>query len=273
MVQINTQLEAIALHCRVSNAVAKKQLELSWQLQSMFRRYMPSCLVIPFGAPFSGHGMVSSDCDLCLLLRPHPLDVSIFSGPNYLPSHLHSFWESLKATPPADLLPAGGVAVGGVVQELKYNDVMHIVMSSGMFSKVLPVRHARVPIIRFVYQSFQLHCDLSINNRCPSLVACLSESLHLPPPPPLSLSLSILLRLGPANTRLLAAYMNFDQRMAVLVPCVRLWAKGCGLSRTQMNSYAISLLLIHSLQQTSPPVLPCLQVSTTIYSKHCLQLS
>lgn len=68
------------------------------------------------------------------------------------------------------------------------------------------------------------------------------------------------LRLGPANTRLLAAYMNFDPRMAVLVPCVRLWARAQGLKRKQLNSYALSLMVIHSLQHTTPPVLPCLQV-------------
>ena len=70
------------------------------------------------------------------------------------------------------------------------------------------------------------------------------------------------LRLGPANTRLLAAYMNFDPRVAVLVPCVRLWARAQGLKRKQLNSYALSLMVIHSLQHATPPVLPCLQVRT-----------
>lgn len=70
-----------------------------------------------------------------------------------------------------------------------------------------------------------------------------------------------LCRLGPANTRLLAAYMNFDSRMAILVPCVRLWARGWGIRRRQLNNYSLSLMLIHSLQHTSPPILPCLQVS------------
>ena len=68
-------------------------------------------------------------------------------------------------------------------------------------------------------------------------------------------------RLGPANTRLLAAYMNFDPRMAVLVPCVRLWARGWGIKRSILNNYSLSLMLIHTLQHASPPVLPCLQVS------------
>ena len=102
---MNLQLEALAMHCRSSKAVAELQLMLAWQLQTRFRELMPSCIVIPFGAPFSGHGTVSSDCDLCVLPKPDSLDVAMFSGPAYLPPDLLASWEQLQATP---LPPASG---------------------------------------------------------------------------------------------------------------------------------------------------------------------
>lgn len=99
LLQMDTQLEAIAHHCRYSNTAAEVQLVLAWQLQCKLRIHMPSCMVVPFGAPFSGHGTVSSDCDLCVLPDPSPLEVTMFSGPAYLPLHLLPKWEQLQTTP------------------------------------------------------------------------------------------------------------------------------------------------------------------------------
>ena len=67
------------------------------------------------------------------------------------------------------------------------------------------------------------------------------------------------LRLGPCNTQLMRAYYDFDPRLALLIPTVRMWARSAGLSRTSLNNYAVSLLLIYALQHATPPVLPCLQ--------------
>ena len=82
----------------------------------------------------------------------------------------------------------------------------------------------------------------------------------------LSLSLSLSLRFGPANTRLMQAYSQFDDRFALLVPFVRLWVKhigsrhsSSGRYRFNLTSYGVSLMLIYSLQRCTPPVLPCLQ--------------
>jgi hypothetical protein len=237
-----SQLEALASHCRLSHEMAQQQLSIAWQLQAKLRFRIPSCLVVPFGAPFSGHGTVSSDCDLCLLTSPTSLDLSIFLGPAYLPAHLLSCWERLQATRP---MP-GHSSREGQWAEPGLQEVLVLLEVDPSCSGVWAVRSARVPIVRFVCEG--LHCDLSINNR-----------------------------LGPANTRLLAAYMRFDHRMEVLVPCVRLWMRGWGLGRSQINNYAVSLLLIHSLQHTSPPVLPCLQVTTCLSSQskmvHCCRIS
>lgn len=131
-----------------------------------------------------------------------------------------------------------------------FDRVLSAVKEDQHYSEVWALRQARCPIIRFIYEPHQLHCDLSVNNRYMYVVYT-----HM------TVYMYHLCRLGPANTRLLAAYMNFDSRMAVLVPCVRLWARGWGIKRRQLNNYSLSLMLIHSLQHTSPPVLPCLQVS------------
>ncbi|CAI7989026.1 Speckle targeted PIP5K1A-regulated poly(A) polymerase, partial [Geodia barretti] len=221
---IELQLETLASHCRLGNTTAEDQLTLAWQLQAKFHRLLPSCVVVPFGAPFSGHGTVSSDCDLSLLSDPSPLDLSLFIGPAYLPSHLHSVWDRLQTTRPMPAVEGESQQAG----EVGMKEILAVLLADPSYSAVWALPSARVPIIQFM--SGQLHCDLSLNNR-----------------------------LGPANTRLLGAYMNFDPRMAVLVPCVRLWVRGWGLGRRLLNNYAMSLMLIHCLQHTTPPVLPCLQ--------------
>jgi hypothetical protein len=226
---IELQLETLASHCRLGNTTAEDQLSLAWQLQAKFRRLLPSCVVVPFGAPFSGHGTVSSDCDLSLLSNPSPLELSLFIGPAYLPSHLHSAWDRLQTTRPMPAVEGESQQAG----EVGMKEILAVLLADPSYSAVWAVPSARVPIIQFM--SGQLHCDLSLNNR-----------------------------LGPANTRLLGAYMNFDPRMAVLVPCVRLWVRGWSLGRRLLNNYAMSLMLIQCLQHTTPPVLPCLQVTASL---------
>ena len=90
-------------------------------------------------------------------------------------------------------------------------------------------------------------------------------------------------RFGPCNTRLMQAYSQFDERFALLVPFIRLWVKQIGCHRGSrqylfnLNSYAVSLMLIYCLQCCTPPVLPCLQNPGTWpknmdwFSKHGFQ--
>ena len=62
------------------------------------------------------------------------------------------------------------------------------------------------------------------------------------------------------------AYSRFDERLALLMPFVRLWVKhicsghhGTRRYRFELTSYAVSLMFIYCLQHCTPPVLPCLQ--------------
>lgn len=153
------------MHCRLSNTVSLLQLELAWKLQSKLRVHWPSCMVIPFGAPFSGHGTVSSDCDLCVLSEPEPLEVAVFSGPAYLPPHLHTHWQALQTPPPPPpavsipLQPQSGQSQG------MFEGLVALVRGDQDCSNVLPLSRARCPIIRFLYKPHQLHCDISFDNR------------------------------------------------------------------------------------------------------------
>ena len=157
--QIELQLETLASHCRLGNTTAEDQLTLAWQLQAKLHRLLPSCVVVPFGAPFSGHGTVSSDCDLSLLSDPSPLDLSLFIGPAYLPSHLHSVWDRLQTTRPMPAVEGESQQAG----EVGMKEILAVLLADPSYSAVWALPSARVPIIQFM--SGQLHCDLSLNNR------------------------------------------------------------------------------------------------------------
>uniref|UniRef100_A0A6G1SEB3 Terminal uridylyltransferase 7 n=1 Tax=Aceria tosichella TaxID=561515 RepID=A0A6G1SEB3_9ACAR len=94
-----------------------------------------------------------------------------------------------------------------------------------------PILAARVPIIKFKYDNFDV--DLSMYNQC---------AIH--------------------NSKLLRSYVLIDLRTPQLCYLVKQYAKACGIadaSRGSLSSYAWSLMVIHFLQHTSPPILPVLQ--------------
>ena len=94
---------------------------------------------------------------------------------------------------------------------------------------------AKVPLIRFEYMLGEKNygCDISISN---------------------SLALN--------NSRLLATYACFDQRVQDLGLLVKHFGKVKGLADASvggLSSYAYILLTIHFLQRTDPPIIPVLQ--------------
>lgn len=64
-------------------------------------------------------------------------------------------------------------------------------------------------------------------------------------------------RLGPLNSCLMRSYSEFDSRLVPVIRTVKLWMRWA--TKRKVNSYAVSLMVIYSLQRTTPPVLPCLQ--------------
>lgn len=96
---------------------------------------------------------------------------------------------------------------------------------------IMPILQARVPIIKFKYDNFDV--DLSMCNHC---------AIY--------------------NSRLLRNYVLIDNRTAQLHYLVKQYAKSCNIadaSKGSLSSFAWSVMVIHFLQHTQPPILPHLQ--------------
>lgn len=176
-------------------SAVEAQISLCHTLHSVFREQFPHCLLVPFGAPISGHGTVTSDCDLCLLTEPSEEDRKCFSGEAYYSKEHLAMWERVTrrdgkegsselASPsplPSDqdldvsacstASSSSSSTSSSTPQHTKrgpsaeFDIVLSIVQSLPVCSKVIPIPFARCPIVRFYYEPSRLHCDLSINNR------------------------------------------------------------------------------------------------------------
>lgn len=104
---------------------------------------------------------------------------------------------------------------------------------SSHFQNLTKVFLATTPLLKFTDEASGLEIDFCINNR-----------------------------LGVRNTRLLQCYSRFDPRVRCLGWLLKDWTRAhavVGTGDGHLNSYAYMLLLIHFLQQCSPPVVPNLQ--------------
>lgn len=111
------------------------------------------------------------------------------------------------------------------------NRVNSVLSRSNRVRSLEAILSARVPILKFRFDSTDV--DLSMYNLC-----------------------------AISNSKLLKTYARFDRRVAPLFFLVKRYAKCCGIadaSKGSLSSYAWSLMVIHYLQQTNPPILPVLQ--------------
>ena len=175
---MNAQLQALAMHCQLGAGAVDAQLIFSRRLQGWLGSAYPGCLVVPFGAPVSGHSTLSSDCDLSLLTHPLPREKGMFSGPTYFSQRLHQVWSQLEVDGDGkeEVLAVSTQFAGHFTQHgPSYGPILALLKEREDCQKVLAIPHARCPIIRFIYSPLNLHCDLSINNRLFSvLFACVS---------------------------------------------------------------------------------------------------
>ncbi|BAM42470.1 uncharacterized protein TOT_040000837 [Theileria orientalis strain Shintoku] len=77
-----------------------------------------------------------------------------------------------------------------------------------------------------------------------------------------SIDISVNNVLAVANSILVGSYVSFEPRVRGLILLLKMWAKSKGIndrSRGTLSSFAISLMVIHFLQNCSPPLLPSLQ--------------
>ena len=154
---------------------------------------------MPFGAPISGHGTVTSDCDISLLTDPSEEDRRCFSGEGYYSEEHLAMWERVtrnESTPgkedtseinsqsdcgEQDLDVSSDSTISSSTSPTmppsphskkaphscspEFDVVLAIIHTIPACNKVLPIPFARCPIVRFYYERSQLHCDLSVNNR------------------------------------------------------------------------------------------------------------
>lgn len=76
-------------------AILQSQVTLCHALYRLFSKVFPRCLVVPFGAAVSGHAMLSSDCDVCLIVEPSAEDQTYLTGQQYLPAHYLALWKDV----------------------------------------------------------------------------------------------------------------------------------------------------------------------------------
>lgn len=169
-------------------SAVEAHLSICKQLQDRLQANFPDCMVVPFGAAISGHGTITSDCDICLLTEPTSQEQALFSGTSYHPILLDqqpsvqqelpqavdsdprmddSFTSSSEASSTANspsYFPHHTTSSSDRSNLQTFNAVTSCVRTIPHCSKVFAIPHARCPIVRFNFQPQGIHCDLSINN-------------------------------------------------------------------------------------------------------------
>ena len=202
---------------------------LTTELQGKF----PNGLVVPFGAAISGHGTLTSDCDICLFTQLSEQERALFTPPNYQPrdlkptrsltsllptpapphstmstftpltstlatsttdaataqlltfpaatglpltssvreslspvgDELHSSSSEASSSPAASpQAPSRDKATSTTRSRGNFDMVTSSIRSMPECSRILAIPHARCPIVRFIYDPANIHCDLSIDN-------------------------------------------------------------------------------------------------------------
>lgn len=178
------------------------------QISDAFRGLFPHCQVLPFGSSVNGLGTHTSDLDAVLVLyakKGHE-DTGLYfqakemGDTRYEDKILHTVGNVLNAF------------IAGI-------------------TNVDPVYRARVPLVKFYHEPFELHCDLSLSNVS-------------------GLEMSELLY----NCGLL------DSRVRPLALTLKKWAKIAKVSSDTtthtVTSFSLFLLLVFFLQNRQLPVLP-----------------
>ena len=186
----------MASHCSMSPDAVKTQLAISHSLSRQLDPIIPGCVMASFGAPISGHGTVTSDCDLCLLTTPTEQDRQILQEDVYFSSATLALWRSVvseqrqgqkialenkRAVSPLSELDASTsgesntslVSTGSTPPALpnQKTSVHFDLLLSFLrqnpteYSKIYSIKNARCPIVQFLHLPSSLHCDISINNR------------------------------------------------------------------------------------------------------------
>lgn len=187
--QLDEFFSALALPC--------DEIRLRWQviLDILFilRQQYPRCELYAFGSILTGLGDFTSDIDIYVDLTGDST--------------------SSKPVNPAHKL-SGHEAVDTVKKILRKSQCPH--NKNRFVQHLIPVKSARVPILKLTHQTTKINCDLSFENR-----------------------------LSVQNTKLLSFYLNLDVRIFRFMVLVRYWGKFHHLTGSNhIKNYALNLLVL-----------------------------
>ncbi|XP_013135411.1 PREDICTED: speckle targeted PIP5K1A-regulated poly(A) polymerase-like isoform X2 [Papilio polytes] len=187
--EFDEQLENIMMAIRLTQEEVKQISELYSDLERVLQVAWPGCKAIPFGSITTGLGVKCSDAD-CFISIPQKLQ---HANNNYI---------------------------------MKARRVL--LANKQLFSDIVPIPQAKIPIVKFYHIPTQRQCDVSFNS---------PQSIE--------------------NSKLLAYFVQLDYRVKSLAILIKYWSKLHGLTGTNlMPNYAMILLVVFYLQQKSilPPV-------------------
>ena len=186
--QAEDQLILISTHFKMPMSAVETHLTICKALSDELQVHFPSCMVVPFGAAISGHGTLTSDCDICLITQPTERERALFSGSGYHPPGLHGHpqhdavidFSHLPPSSPSreDSLASSSESSSATASPTQFPDKSHgdggsrhdfdivasCVRRMPQCSKILTIPYAQCPIVRFTFEPPGVHCDLSINN-------------------------------------------------------------------------------------------------------------
>nr|XP_054750966.1 speckle targeted PIP5K1A-regulated poly(A) polymerase-like isoform X1 [Lytechinus pictus] len=204
-------------------------------LQEVFVEMFPKCRVFPYGSSVSRFGVKGCDLDLQIDLGQDDQQykykfASMFPNDDVMDTN-----EEMDAGPSNSDVQSSEEPD---TSKMTHEDILQVLcrllkqcVPSCQHVRVIP--SSRRPVIKFIHKESSLHCDLSLDNR-----------------------------LALRNTELLHFYSLLDDRIRPLICCLRQWSKHHQLSGNpqgpgpRLTNYALTLLVIHYLQNTQPPLLP-----------------
>ena len=187
LLQLDGQVARLCELTSLPLSVVEQQLHATLQLLKELRKPFPGCILVPFGSIITGLASRSSDSDLCLVLTPPPLLVSVLTGDKYFSPTLLSVLRKLEhelgvsmvppKTPPPMPSSKGEASFGmfdtssaltrqerGATFTPLLRKLSGILKQVEGCSKIVAIPHARCPIVRFVHAPSSLHVDICINN-------------------------------------------------------------------------------------------------------------
>lgn len=217
---VSEQIDTFCSLISLTTEDFEKRKQFCNSLTEIFRPYFSKFKVHQFGSSINGLGFKGCDLDLSIQ--------TIFDNQDYL--------SLVKEVPTLDSVIHGAIPAQTVARlppRFMLRFIRRILRQhcKDVREPIFLIK-ARCPILRFYNEKYDLYCDFSCENEA---------SLR--------------------NTKLLRLICLLEPRFTALTKFIRYWGKYGGFvgDIDMFNSYAFSLLVLHFLQHTSPPVLPPLK--------------